>query len=161
MKIGELATAAGTPIETIRYYEREGLLPPPGRTEGNYRIYDASHMTRLLFVRHCRALDMNLDEIRVLLRFRDAPVGDCGKVNALLDEHIGHVQERMKELRKLDEDLRALRVLCAQSQEASQCGILNGLANAARTGAPSPASSSKSDGGPWGSVRSRSCRRRQ
>jgi Cd(II)/Pb(II)-responsive transcriptional regulator len=140
MKIGELATAAGTQIETIRYYEREGLLPQPGRTEGNYRIYDESHVNRLLFVRHCRALDMNLDEIRVLLRFRDAPVGDCGEVNALLDEHIGHVQERMKELRNLDKDLRALRVLCTEAQEASRCGILNGLSNAALTGASRPAS---------------------
>ncbi len=135
MKIGELATTTGTPIETIRYYEREGLLPQPGRTEGNYRIYDRSHANRLLFVRHCRALDMNLDEIRVLLRFRDAPVGDCGEVNALLDEHIGHVQERMKELRNLDKDLRALRVLCTEAQETSQCGILNGLSNAALSGA--------------------------
>ncbi|MDP9123425.1 MAG: Cd(II)/Pb(II)-responsive transcriptional regulator [Pseudomonadota bacterium] len=135
MKIGELATATGTQIETIRYYEREGLLPQPARTEGNYRIYDEPHANRLLFVRHCRALDMNLDEIRILLRFRDTPVGDCGEVNALLDEHIGHVQQRMKELRNLDRDLRALRVLCTEAQEASQCGILNGLSSAAITGA--------------------------
>ena len=140
MKIGELAKAACTPIETIRYYEREGLLPQPDRTEGNYRIYDGSHVDRLLFVRHCRALDMNLGEIRVLLRFRDAPVGDCGEVNALLDEHIGHVQDRMNELRNLEKDLRALRVLCTEAREASQCGILTGLSNAALTGASRPAS---------------------
>ena len=70
MKIGELAAATGTPIETIRYYEREGLLPAPDRTVGNFRIYDETHLSRLEFVRHCRALDMNLDEIRVLLEFR-------------------------------------------------------------------------------------------
>ena len=68
MKIGELAEATGTQIETIRYYEREGLLPEPGRSTGNYRIYDRVHADRLSFIRHCRALDMNLDEIRVLLR---------------------------------------------------------------------------------------------
>ncbi len=132
MKIGELAAATGTPVETIRYYERDGLLPAPLRTEGNFRIYDETHRSRLTFVRHCRALDMNLDEIRVLLKFRDGTEGDCGEVNALLDEHIGHVQERIRELRDLDKDLRALRELCKEAQELSQCGILNGLAGSAR-----------------------------
>src|SRR5471030_104527 len=101
MKIGELAAATGTPIETIRFYERDGLLPQPERSEGNFRLYDETHLSRLTFVRHCRALDMNLDEIRVLLKFRDGAEGDCGEVNALLDAHIGHVQERIRELRSL------------------------------------------------------------
>ncbi len=129
MKIGELAAATGTPIETIRFYERDGLLPPPQRSEGNFRVYDETHQSRLTFVRHCRALDMNLDEIRVLLKFRDGADGDCGEVNALLDEHIGHVQARIRELRSLDKDLRALRDLCKVAQAPSRCGILNGLAN--------------------------------
>ena len=86
MKIGELSTASSTAIETIRYYEREGLLPPPGRTEGNFRIYEAPHLERLQFIRYCRGLDMSLDEVRVLLRFKDAPAKDCGDVDALLDE---------------------------------------------------------------------------
>jgi len=133
MKIGELAAATGTPIETIRFYEREGLLPRPGRSEGNFRLYDEAHLSRLTFVRHCRALDMNLDEIRLLLKFRDGADGDCGEVNALLDEHIGHVQERIRELRNLDKDLRALRDLCKVAQKPSQCGILNGLANTVHT----------------------------
>ena len=140
MKIGELATVTGTPIETIRFYEREGLLPPPGRSEGNFRVYDEIHLSRLTFVRHCRALDMNLDEIRVLLKFRDGADGNCGEVNALLDEHIGHVQERIRELRSLDKDLRALRDLCKVAQDPSQCGILNGLANTVNTDVGRPAS---------------------
>jgi len=131
MKIGELAAATGTPIETIRYYEREGLLPAPDRTVGNFRIYDETHLSRLEFVRHCRALDMNLDEIRVLLEFRAGSQGDCGEVNALLDEHIGHVQQRIRELRRLDKDLRALRDLCKVAQEPSRCGILKGLSKTA------------------------------
>ena len=64
MRIGEVAQATGTSIETIRYYEREGLLPAPARSEGNYRIYEAAHVDRLLFIRHCRRLDMTQDEIR-------------------------------------------------------------------------------------------------
>ena len=77
MKIGELARLAGTNVETIRYYERDGLLPVPARSEGNYRIYGETHVQRLFFIRRCRGLDMTLDEIRVLLRFKDAPHGLC------------------------------------------------------------------------------------
>ena len=70
MKIGELASGTGTPVETIRYYEREGLLPAAARTEGNYRVYGQEHAQRLLFVRRCRSLDMTLQEIRALLTFK-------------------------------------------------------------------------------------------
>ena len=127
MKIGELSSATDTSVETIRYYEREGLLPAPARTEGNFRLYDASHATRLGFIRACRALDMNLDEIRVLLRFRDGSHDDCGEVNSLLDEHIEHVEQRIRELRKLSKDLHALREQCREVRAADQCGILKGL----------------------------------
>lgn len=133
MKIGELADATGTQIETIRYYEREGLLPSPGRSAGNYRVYDDSHALRLSFIRQCRALDMNLNEIRVLLRFKDAPEEDCAEVNALLDEHIAHVGARRRELRALDNELRALRNRCAVARDAGNCGILTELSKAART----------------------------
>jgi Cd(II)/Pb(II)-responsive transcriptional regulator len=127
MKIGELSAATDTSVETIRYYEREGLLPAPGRTDGNFRRYDDGHVARLAFIRACRALDMNLDEIRVLLRFRDGSHDDCGEVNALLDEHIGHVDQRIRELRRLSADLRALREECLEVRAADQCGILKGL----------------------------------
>ena len=79
MKIGELARAGGVNVETIRYYERIGLLPEPHRTAANYRSYGEAHRLRLAFVRHCRSLDMTLDEIRVLLRFKDQPLADCGE----------------------------------------------------------------------------------
>ena len=130
MKIGELAQATNTPVETIRYYEREGLLPPTPRSEGNYRQYGPAHLARLAFVRHCRPLDMSLDEIRVLLRLKDAPQAACGEVNALLDAHIGHVAERLRELRHLQQQLKALRQQCAGLNDAAHCGILNGLAQA-------------------------------
>jgi Cd(II)/Pb(II)-responsive transcriptional regulator len=131
MKIGELALAAQTPVETIRYYEREGLLPQAPRSDGNYRIYGPEHVERLAFVRHCRTLDMALDEIRVLLRFKDAPQADCGEVNTLLDEHIGHVATRIRELRQLEKQLKALREQCAGVHDTTHCGILTELAEAA------------------------------
>lgn len=142
MKIGDLATASSTAVDTIRYYERQGLLPAPARTAGNFRVYDAHHLERLQFIRHCRSLDMSLDEVRVLLAARDAPASDCGQVNALLDAHIGHVSRRIRELRALERQLKALRERCAEGRPAQQCGILSGLATAAQEGgAPAPAAS--------------------
>jgi Cd(II)/Pb(II)-responsive transcriptional regulator len=127
MKIGELSSASGTPVETIRFYEREALLPAPQRTEGNYRVYTREHADRLGFIRQCRNLDMTLNEVRVLLRFRDAPKDDCGEVNILLDEHIRHVEQRIRELHKLERELRTLRAQCETPHSAERCGILNGI----------------------------------
>lgn len=132
MKIGELATASATAVETIRYYEREGLLPAPARTGSNYRTYDKEHLARLQFIRHCRGLDMSLDEIRVLLRFKDSPHESCGDVNAVLDEHIGHVSRRIRELRALQKELKDLRARCGDAREARECGILEGLARVSK-----------------------------
>jgi Cd(II)/Pb(II)-responsive transcriptional regulator len=127
MRIGELAQASGTPIETIRFYEREGLLPAAPRSQCNYRIYTRQHAERLGFIRQCRNLDMTLDEVRVLLRFKDDPLADCGEVNSLLDAHIGHVAERIRELRGLEKELRSLRIACSSPHTAADCGILNGI----------------------------------
>ena len=127
MKIGELSTASGTTIESIRFYEREGLIAEPGRTDGNYRVYGDDHVQRLVFIRRCRSLDMALDEIRVLLRFKDAPTANCGDVNALLDEHIGHVTGRVQELRVLERQLRELRAQCHSIESGADCGILKQL----------------------------------
>jgi DNA-binding transcriptional MerR regulator len=105
MKISELARAAQTPVGTIRHYEREGLLPAPARTpDNNYRRrYDTAQVERLGFIRHCRALGMALDEIRVLLHHKDTPQARCDGVNALLDAHIAHVETRLHELTLLRE----------------------------------------------------------
>jgi Cd(II)/Pb(II)-responsive transcriptional regulator len=139
MRIGNLAESTGTPVETIRFYEREGLLPAARRTDGNYRIYTAAHAERLAFIRHCRNLDMTLDEIRTLLRLRDVPQQDCGEVDALLDAHIGHVAQRIRELRALEKDLKVLRARCAAPQAIEECGILSGLDGAAAVGGASAA----------------------
>ena len=98
MKIGELAKLTDCQVETIRYYEREGLLPEPARSEGNYRLYTQAHVERLTFIRNCRSLDMTLEEIRSLLNLRDSPQDQCESVNALIDEHIHHVKARVDSL---------------------------------------------------------------
>jgi Cd(II)/Pb(II)-responsive transcriptional regulator len=129
LKIGELAARADCPVETVRYYEKEALLPAPTRSQANYRLYGERHVERLQFIRHCRSLDMTLDEVRELLRLRDAPEQNCGEVNALLDKHIGHVAQRIEQLKALQEQLHVLRAQCDADQPARDCGILQGLAN--------------------------------
>jgi Cd(II)/Pb(II)-responsive transcriptional regulator len=129
MKIGELAKVTGTPVETIRFYEREHLLPSPPRTAGNYRAYESEHAERLAFIRHCRSLDMALDEIRILLKIKDSRTENCGQVNALLDAHIGHVAHRIRELKDLERQLRSLRSQCREAQDAAGCGILKELSS--------------------------------
>lgn len=128
MKIGQLASATDTPVETIRFYEREGLLPVAPRTAGNYRVYGEAHVRRLSFIRHCRALDMALAEVRALLRLQDAPDADCAGVNDLLDAHIDHVAQRIAELRELERQLHVLRARCPVVHATEDCGILRGLA---------------------------------
>jgi Cd(II)/Pb(II)-responsive transcriptional regulator len=132
LKIGELAKRTDLLVETIRYYEQKGLLPDPPRSDGNYRLYSDTHLERLQFIRHCRSLDMTLEEIRNLLRFRDAPDQNCGEVNALLDEHIQHVGRRIKELKLLQKNLKGLRNLCRQEQATKDCGILQSLGSAVK-----------------------------
>jgi len=127
MKIGDLALIANCPVETIRYYERAGVLPPPERAHNNYRTYGAAHVERLRFIRHCRLLDMSLDEIRQLLHFRDAPASACGEVNHIIDRHLDDVRNRIAQLQSLEQNLAALRSRCAHERTAADCGILQEL----------------------------------
>jgi Cd(II)/Pb(II)-responsive transcriptional regulator len=133
-RIGELATAGGCQVETIRYYEREGLLPAPSRSAGNYRMYGGEHVHRLVFIRHCRSLDMPLADVRRLLHFKDAPEENCSEVNVLLDTHIAQIRERIEELKNLQDQMSALRSYCSQTQSAKDCGILQGLSVAKTDG---------------------------
>jgi Cd(II)/Pb(II)-responsive transcriptional regulator len=128
MKIGDLAKRAGCTVETIRYYEREGLLSEPVRGANNYRLYGSSHLEALSFIRNCRALEMTLGEINVLLRIKELSGQDCGKVNTLLESHIAHVTERIKRLQQLETQLISLRQLCCQIQPVTKCAIMRELA---------------------------------
>lgn len=131
MKIGELAQQAECSVETIRYYEKEGLLPPPYRAQNNYRDYTESHLERLQFIRNCRSLDMSHEEIRLLLGWRDDPLSHCAEVNDLIDEHIQHVSARIRALVSLEQQLTALRNRCTAEVESEQCKILDQLNEAA------------------------------
>lgn len=129
MRIGELAQIGQCTVQTVRYYEKEGLLPAAARTSANYRTYGSAHVERLCFIRNCRALDMTHEEIRSLLDLMDQPASDCGGVNHLLDEHIAHVDARIAELAALKRQLTELRERCQSDQAVNACGILQGLAS--------------------------------
>lgn len=136
MKIGELAKAAHCTTETIRFYEKEGLMPDAQRTQANYRSYGAQHIERLRFIRNCRALDMTHDEIRTLLRLMDHHADRCESIDALLDAHIGHVDIRLAELEHLKAQLVALREQCKGEGTVDACGIVHGLATMETQPAP-------------------------
>ena len=131
MKIGELGGKVGVDVETIRYYEREGLLTAPARSANGYRQYGPGHTERLAFIRHCRALDMSLGEIKELLSFVDSPSRSCAHIDNLVDDHLARLRARLKSMRALERQLVALRLQCNSRRPTKKCGILNELVAAA------------------------------
>jgi Cd(II)/Pb(II)-responsive transcriptional regulator len=125
MKIGELATMAGCDVQTIRYYEREGLLEAPEREASGYRRYADRHLTRLQFIRHCRTLDIPLAEVRQLLEYAQAPRQSCHAVDALLDDHIERVRRQLAALTALERELVALRRQCKGANSKRSCPIID------------------------------------
>ena len=123
MRIGELAERAGCDVQTVRFYEREGLLEEPARDASGYRCYDERHAARLAFVRHCRSLDLPLPEVRQLLDFAAKPSQSCAQVNDLLDGHIVLVKQRLAALKTLEKQLVALRRSC-DGDTSHPCAIL-------------------------------------
>jgi Cd(II)/Pb(II)-responsive transcriptional regulator len=132
MRIGELARRTGCDVETIRYYEKIGLLPEPVRNGVGYRDYQKKHQETVQFIRHGRSLQMGLADIRVLLEFKENPGSPCKGVNELLDHHIEQVQAQMSTLQDLQKQLLALRHQCDVPESAGECGILQNLDESAR-----------------------------
>lgn len=140
MRIGELSTRAGVDVETIRYYEKIGLMPEPSRGANGYRAYSERQLAQLTFIRHCRALDIGLADIRRLLEFSSHPADSCGDINHLIDEQLERVRSRLESLHALERQLQALRSCCTGNQPVQGCGILDELAStrAVRTGGEKP-----------------------
>ena len=131
MRIGELARHAGVDVQTVRFYEREGLLEAPARTGSGYRAYGPEQLERLNFVRHCRSLDMPLAEIRRLIELSTNKAVSCDEVNALVQAHLGRVQAKRRSLEELERQLAALNAQCASGHRVADCGILEELIHAA------------------------------
>ena len=130
MQIKELSRATGVDVETIRFYEKQGLMPTPARRENGYRVYEAVHLERLAFIRHCRGLDMPLLDVKRLLGFVDASEENLGEVDVLVDQQLVRVRARLKSMRALEKQLLQLRARCSGTHDG-HCGILDELVSAA------------------------------
>lgn len=127
MRISDLAKATNCDIETIRFYEKTGLLEPPPRATNGYREYQPQHQDRLLFIRQCRSLQMGLPEIKDLLQLKQQPKAGCHEVDKVLDQQIKRVQSQIQTLQLLEEQLVALRNRCQRPRSIEKCAILQGL----------------------------------
>lgn len=127
MNIGELARAADTNAETIRYYERIGLLLPPPRTAGNYRDYSAAHVGRLAFTRRARALGFSIEQVRALLDLADRKEQSCDAVDAIARDHLAEVKRKLADLAALRRELESMIGQC-QHGTVGECRIIEALA---------------------------------
>jgi Cu(I)-responsive transcriptional regulator len=128
MKIGALSKATGTNIETIRYYERIGLLPAPMRTSANYRSYDEAHRARLTFVRHSRELGFTIEQVRSLLDLSDHPNRDCEEADQIATQHLEQVENKIAQLALLRAELKRIVGRCRGGISAD-CRVIEALGN--------------------------------
>lgn len=124
--VGAVARATATTVETVRYYERIGLLAAPLRTQGNYRRYDRSHLERLSFIRRARDLGFSLDTVRALLELADQPDRPCTEVDGIASAHLAEVERKIADLTLLGTELRQIIGQCRQGTVAS-CRIIEAL----------------------------------
>ena len=128
--IGDLARATGTTVETIRYYERSGLMPAPPRTSGNYRAYGRDHLGRLSFIRRARGLGFSIEQVRALLALSDQGDRSCEAVDVIAREHLSEVERKLADLAALRRELTALLGQCRRGTVA-ECRVIEALAPAA------------------------------
>lgn len=127
MKIGKLSKVSGCSIQTIRYYEKENLISNPNRSEGNFRLYDNNSLKELEFVKHCRSLDIPLSDIKRLIELKQSPEESCSSVNALIDDQLKLVNQRIIELKSLKRELQRMANSCSSNNSIDQCGIIKSL----------------------------------
>ena len=127
LSIGDLSRHTGVNIETIRYYERIGLLPAPPRSQGRQRLYDETHRQRLAFIRRSRDLGFSINDTRDLLGLARGHNLTCAQVKALTEQHVADIRAKIRDLRKLDQVLSQLAAKCKGSC-VPDCPILDTLA---------------------------------
>lgn len=127
LTIGKLAAAAGVGVETIRFYEREGLLPEPPRKESGYRQYPPDAVARIQFIRRSKELGFTLKEIMELLELRVDPDSHCSDVRALATAKIADVESKMADLSRMKRALQTLAKACQGDGPTSACPILDAI----------------------------------
>lgn len=125
-KIGTLAKKTGCQIETIRFYERTGLMPKPDRTHSGHRVYGAEHENRLRFIRRSRGLDFTLKEIRFLLQAAESDNPSCADVEKFSKKHLGLIQGKIKDLRAMERTMKTLLSEC-QGNRVLGCPLIHVL----------------------------------
>ena len=123
-KIGTLSKNTDCQIETIRYYERIGLMPNPGRTESGHRVYGLEHEKRLRFIRRSRELDFTLGEIRFLLQAVEDENPSCAEVEKFSKKHLDLIRGKIRDLRAMEKTMKNLLSECAENQSPS-CPLID------------------------------------
>ncbi len=124
--IGVVSELTGCRIETIRYYERIGLLPEPERSPGGFRLYSDDHIKRLTFIRRARALGFHLDEVRELLSLVNANAYTCAEVREITLNHLAEIERKIADLAKLQATLKAMAAQC-EGGHVPDCPIIDVL----------------------------------
>ena len=126
LTIGEMGKATNTKIETIRYYERIGLMPEPARTSSNYRDYGQAELGRLSFIRRSRDLGFSLDQVRALLGLSDDKNCDCAGIDRIANQHLLEVDRKIADLQALRRELKAV-IDSYDGGTVAECRIIEAL----------------------------------
>ena len=132
MKIGELSKKTGLSIDTIRFYEKNGLISKALRSDSNYRDFNESTADTLEFVAHCRSLDIPIPQIKKLLHVRSGSTKSCREANQVIEEQIANLRTRISELKRLEKALTELGKVCHQELDPMDCKIIKSLQSARR-----------------------------
>jgi MerR family mercuric resistance operon transcriptional regulator len=128
LRRADLARRTGCNLETIRYYEKIGMMPEPPRTASGYRVYDETHISRLRFILRGRELGFSIEELRGMLRLVDRGTQTCAEVKALTEQHLSDVRAKIADLRRIEKVLAATAAQCS-GEEVPECPVLEALAS--------------------------------
>lgn len=134
LTIGRAAKAADVNVETLRYYERRGLLPEPPRTESGYRLYDTESVTRLRFIKEAQSLGFTLEEIQELLVLRVDSENSCADVRARAEQKVTDIEDKIRSLQQMRNALQKLVAACASGGPTGECPFLESLVERAQRG---------------------------
>ena len=130
LQIGVLARRTGCNIETIRYYEKIGMLAPPPRTEGGFRLYSADDVRVLSFIRRARGLGFALPDVREMLRLMDERAQPCAAIQAVAARHVAAIRARVADLLGMEAAMAALMESCANGAPTASCPLIETLSAA-------------------------------
>ena len=127
LQIKELAEKTGLSTDSIRFYEKKNLIQPTLRADNNYRYYDERTLEKVMFIKHCRELDISIQEIQSLHALLEHPEQNCHQVNDIIDQHLIEVKAKIKTLQSFEKQLKTLRQSCQNESSIANCQIIKTL----------------------------------